>query len=189
MLLKLGNVDVLWSYIKAYFLKRKKIIYYCISTTETKKAETLLKGTQEWKYFCSYFECWTFSGLVCLNIKILVYLQGFLIPGRTTPAGASTGRRESTMRWTIFPISASKGNRREYWACRLCTFYAISLTALYCIVYCTLDELALLVQIYNYQCWGSVTFSVRIRIRIPVSVPLTNGSGSNSGSDSFLHWL
>jgi hypothetical protein len=31
------------------------------------------------------------------------------------------------------------------------------------------------------QCWGSVTFF--LRIRIPGSVPLTNGSGS----DSFLH--
>ncbi len=36
----------------------------------------------------------------------------------------------------------------------------------------------------SFQCWGSVTFLVRIRIN--GSVPLT--SGSESGSDSFFQW-
>jgi hypothetical protein len=39
-------------------------------------------------------------------------------------------------------------------------------------------------NLWPFQCWGYVTFLLRIRIR--GSVPLTNGSGSDSGSGFFL---
>jgi hypothetical protein len=39
---------------------------------------------------------------------------------------------------------------------------------------------------YLFQCWGSVTFWLRIRIRIPESVPLTSGSGSGLLSSLIL---